>query len=342
MRYRYQGRECRPVVEIVQDFVPAAGGISMREFFDDPHAFAAAWSKAAAVVEDTFGDRLRLPLQLPHVSYGHLACLGGELEYPEDSDPNVHAFVADLDEGIRLLWENRDIDFTAHPIFRRFVAMWESVQEAFPDRKVPFGGCGVQGPLTSAVLMRGQDFFCDLYDEPEKATQYLSLLTESIIRFRRQVNRMSGLPEISPDGSGIADDMAAMVSPSLWEAFVMPHLTALHQGTTTGSGFFLHCEDLIASHLPFLERLGVTHYQPSVSPRLTLAEIRENTMVPFDWLLYSFHIIDMDYAQIHDWVRQTVEAGVGTVRTQFGRQTWETGKLDRIQAFYDAFQPFAE
>lgn len=61
----------------------------------------------------------------------------------------------------------------------------------------------------------------------------------------------------------------------------------------------------------------------------------------FDWLPYSVTILHMDDARIGDWLRETVEAGVCSVRTEFGRQLWEMGKLDRIQAFYNAFQSFA-
>jgi len=49
---------------------------------------------------------------------------------------------------------------------------------------------GAQGPLTSAVLMRGQDFIYDVYDEPEKAKRFLALLTDSIVGFHHFTNKV--------------------------------------------------------------------------------------------------------------------------------------------------------
>ena len=84
----------------------------------------------------------------------------------------------------------------------------------------------------------------------------------------------------------------------------------------------------------------LTHYQPSVADRLTIENIRANTDVPFDWLLYTYHIVDMSDAQIEAWVDNTVKAGITTIRTQFGKYAWSTGKMDRILAFYKAFEKY--
>ena len=48
----------------------------------------------------------------------------------------------------------------------------------------------------------------------------------------------------------------------------------------------------------------------------------------------------MSDVQIQKWVDKTVEAGVSIIRTQFGRYTCQSGKLDRIKAFYKAFEKY--
>ena len=62
--------------------------------------------------------------------------------------------------------------------------MNEYLQSEFPDQQISVvSGLGVEGVITSAELMRGQDFFCDLLEEGETAHRFLWLLNESIIRF---------------------------------------------------------------------------------------------------------------------------------------------------------------
>ena len=73
---------------------------------------------------------------------------------------------------------------------------------------------------------------------------------------------------------------------------------------------------------------------------LTIENIRENTDVPFDWLLYAFKIVKMTDEEIEAWVDHAVQAGIRKIRTQFGRFAWQEGKMDRILAFYKAFEKY--
>jgi hypothetical protein len=198
---------------------------------------------------------------------------------------------------------------------------------------------GAQGPLTSAILMRGQDFIFDVYDEPEKAKEFLTLLTDSIIGFHHFTNEVNALPPVNPRNGGLADDFASLISPDMWPEFVVPFWNQYYEGMTTGTRS-VHCENLAPAHLKYLKDIKLSHYQPSVSDLLTLENIKANTDIPFDWMLYSYHITDMDDDQIQAWVDKTVEAGVTLVRTQFGEYTCKIGKLDRIKAFYKAFEKY--
>ena len=73
---------------------------------------------------------------------------------------------------------------------------------------------------------------------------------------------------------------------------------------------------------------------------LTIDNIKANTDIPFDWLLYAFNITHMSDQEIQEWVDRTVAKGITLIRTQFGRFTIEEGKLDRIKAFYKAFEKY--
>lgn len=340
MKYEYNGVQIRPSVEIYHDSIPYLSGITLKEFFLDKVKCAQAWRIGNQKIYEYFGDMLPLrPIAGPPISYGHLICIGAPVTFPEDSEPNVKPFVDSIDEGIKVLQEKKDIDFSKQPLFQHYKELCDYLQEQFPEQKIPFSGMGSQGPLTSAILMRGQDFIFDVYDYPEKAKEFLRLLTDSIIEFRRFTNRVNGAPEISPWGTGLADDFASLIAPDMWEDFVIPYWNQFYEGLTTGRRS-LHCENLSPKHLKHLKATGLSHFQPSVSDMLTIDNIKANTDIPFDWLLYAFNITHMSDQEIQEWVDRTVAKGITLIRTQFGRFTIEEGKLDRIKAFYKAFEKY--
>jgi hypothetical protein len=125
----------------------------------------------------------------------------------------------------------------------------------------------------------------------------------------------------------------------MWPEFVIPYWNQYFEGLTTGTRS-VHCENLAPAHLKHLKDVNLCHYQPSVSDLLTIENVKANTDIPFDWLLYSYRITDMSDAEIQQWVDKAVEAGITLIRTQFGKYTYEVNKLDRIKAFYKAFDKY--
>ncbi len=341
--YQYNGHEITPVAEIYHDVIPYLGGITEGEFYTDTEKCISAWKQANEVIADYFGDLLRPNTpSAPPLSYGHLVSLGVPLRQPEDSEPNVQSCVGSIEEGIEFLRERKGIDFGDCEICRRYLGMNRALSEAFPEAHIaPLAGYGYEGVITTAVLLRGQDFFCDLYDEPERVHTFLTLLNESIIEFRKFSNRTNGYPEISSWGEGIPDDFASLIPHDMWREFVIPYWNRYFSALTTGSGRHLHCENTLPQQLRYLKEAGITHYQPSVADALTIRNIRENTDIPFDWLLYAYRITEMTDAEIEAWVDGTVQAGISCVRTQFGKYAWSSGKMDRILAFFKAFEKYA-
>ena len=143
-------------------------------------------------------------------------------------------------------------------------------------------------------------------------------------------------------GGSLADDFASMISPSLWPEYVIPYWNTYFENTTSGINRFLHCENTCPEQLRYLKDAGITMYQPSVAQRLTLDNVRANTGVPFDWLVYAYRVTEMSDTQMQKWVDSAVEAGVTRIRTQFGKYAWSTGKIDRIEAFCRAFEKYAD
>lgn len=328
-------------VEIYHDVVPYLAGISLKEFFLDDERLIRAWKVATQWTLDTFQGRLppRTPTAAPN-SYGHLICLGAPLQYSDQAEPNIRPVTNSLEEGIRLLTEAQGMDFTACPIFRQYARTSARVREVFPESPV-FSGLGVEGPITSAALYLGDTFYIEAIENPERVRHFLQLMTDSIVSCRRQINAFCGLPEVDPQGTGLADDLASMLPPHLWDNLVVPFWRQYFEGGTSGPRHFLHCEAMVPAQLKFLKPAGVTFYQPSVSPKLTLEDMR-TLDIPFDWLLYAFHITGMTDDEIAAWVDKAIQAGAENIRTQFGEYTVREGKIDRIQAFLDVKERYTQ
>ncbi len=341
--YAYQGKEIYPLVEIYHDVIPYLGGITERELYMDSAKCIEAWKIANAKIAECFGELLspRTPTAAP-LSYGHLVCLGAPLRMPENGEPNVSAFADDIDEAIEILKEKQGQDFSDNEMFQHYVMMNTEIEKAFPGTKIPLAtGFGYEGVITSAVLMRGQDFFCDLYDEHEKVHEFLTLMTNSIIDFKKFINRFHGRPELDTYGVWLADDFASLVPPTMWQEFVTPYWNRYFEGTTVPNGKrTVHCENTVPAQLQYLKEVKLGHYQPSVADALTIENVKENTDIPFDWLLYAYHITNMTDEEIEAWVDKTVQAGIRKVRTQFGKYAWSIGKMDRLLAFYKAFEKY--
>ena len=128
----------------------------------------------------------------------------------------------------------------------------------------------------------------------------------------------------------------------MWDDFVIPYWNQMYEGLCNGEKRFVHVENLAPEHLKYLKKARIAHYQPSVSEKITLDNIKVNLDpdITYDWLLYSYRITEMTDKQIEDWVDKTVNAGVSIIRTQMGAFTHHRNKLDRIVVFFKAFEKY--
>ena len=344
MKYHYNQKEIFPIAEIYHDIIPYLSKIGMKDFYMDKEKCVYAWKTATKILKEYFGDLfpMRKPAPAP-ISYGHLISIGAPVTIPDDGEPNISPFAGSIEEAIEFLKEKKGKDFSKNEMFQHYLDVWNHLKEVFPEDSIPFTGFGDEGPVTSAVLMRGQDFFSDLYDEPEKCGEFLKLLTESIVDFVKTYRKINKQPEIQESGY-IADDFASLISPGMWDEFVVPYWNQQYESLCDGKTRFVHVENLYPDHLKYLKKAGITHYQPSVSEKITLENVKENLDpdITFDWLLYSFRITEMTDRQIEDWVDKAVNAGVSIIRTQLGAYTCQKNKLDRIIKFIEVFEKYSD
>ncbi|MFA6111999.1 MAG: uroporphyrinogen decarboxylase family protein, partial [Candidatus Latescibacterota bacterium] len=306
-------------------------GISQERLFLDAEGIAEAYRVGRPLAEEAYGPEVGMggPGWLG-ISYGHVNTLGCPLIFPEDSEVAHRPAHASLEEGIAAL--KREIDFTREGRFPFYLRLWEELKHRLPGERIPFGGFGSEGPVTSAWSLRGHGFFTDLFDAPELVRQYLTLITRSIAAYNGLVRRLNGAPEFSPDGVSLADDVAAMVPPRLWPELVVPSLEEFYRLQTSGPRH-AHIEDLTISQLPFLDRIGLDSFDPSVSPRLTPALLRDHCSVPFSWRLNSTQYPDLSCEDNTRWVYRAAAEGASSVWTY---AWWPFCPPEKVRAFIEA------
>lgn len=110
----------------------------------------------------------------------------------------------------------------------------------------------LEGPLNLAYRIRGEDFFLDLYEEPELAHHLLDVITETILEVYRFQRDVFGLEEYT-----IANCLASsMLSPATYGEFGLPYDRRLAAAgpELTGSPNRVrmhHCDALIDTFAPY-------------------------------------------------------------------------------------------
>jgi hypothetical protein len=129
-----------------------------------------------------------------------------------------------------------------------------------PVRIVPPGG-STTGIFTKGVEVRGIDALClDLYDDPEFAWAFLQQFTEltlARIGVWRRLVRGKDADRPSPDGFHFCDDSIQILSPELYERFVLPCHERLYRARTTGQRRLHLCGHATQHFDTLTERLGV-------------------------------------------------------------------------------------
>ncbi len=311
-------------------------GIKIRDMFLQPEAGIELYRRGRPLLRAAYGD---LPVALPGiitapVSYGHVNTLGAELVFPEDGEVNLETLCPTLDDGLRVVSQERD--FARGGMFPFYLDYYRQMVKAFPGEPVGFAFKS-EGPLTTAYALRRDGFFYDFYDQPEKTEEFLGRLVDSAVSYGRCVRQVvrNDFSEALPAAGGIADDLAAMLNPGLWDRFVVPFHERWFDAICTGNRS-CHIENLTVPHLPYLEKLGIVSYDPSVSPTLAPELIASHCRVPFSWHLFNFQFMVMTAAEVRQWVFAAVGAGASQVVCHVCHGMCTPAMVRKVAAFADA------
>lgn len=321
-------------------------GVRFDLLFRDADAIAEAYHKGKPLAEDLFGPDVEYGGPgWAGISYGHINTLGSELIFPVNSEVTHTPIYSSLEEGIRALKEREDLDFSTQGMFPIYLDLWEKLKKAFPNESIPFTGFKAEGPITTAWCLRGSDFFIDILTEPEQATEYLYLVTQSIIKYDKLLRTLNARSEFVEDGvvlfgdieDGVilCDDIAAMISPASWPEIVLPFLKMYYAEQTSGTRS-AHIEGLSADHLKYLDDLKLDSYDPSLSPKLTPALIRDRCNVPFAWRLNTIHYPELSEGEVERWVFEAAADGASRIFTHGTRAMCTQETARKLRAFIRA------
>ncbi|MGI6672118.1 MAG: uroporphyrinogen decarboxylase family protein [Christensenellales bacterium] len=228
-------------------------------YLDDCYAAqVAVWNPRLALPDD----------QIAYLGpwYGiaeHSAFLGGEVSYAEDTSWH-HQLMDDPGELDKIsLDENNDI-------YRMVVGGIAYIKERYGDTFLPRVR-GISGPLDVINMLRGNDFFYDLMDEPEAVDALLERCTDLIIEYyNRQLDAaglvmggsLTGFGEWLPGRSvgHMSEDATTMLSVAQFERFGRPHTARICQAFDHA---MMHTHALGERCLPSIASI----------PHLTLMEI---------------------------------------------------------------------
>jgi hypothetical protein len=311
--------------------------ITLKELYKSPQAMIELFQKGTGPLKDIFGDDISEPcLSTPAISYGHVNCLGAELLFPDDPAGEVnHSKPCNtLQEGISLLKNKQGINFAESGMVPFYLEYRNKLLKAFEGNFCTFW-FSAEGPLTSAYALRGSNVFYDIYDNPEAFKEFMTLLVDSIIDYRRFMNSIYGYPLVNEDRVGLCDDIAAMFSPSLWPEFIIPFIDQYYLGLTTGRRH-AHIEDLTPDHLPHLETIELVDYEPSVSAKVNPKIISDRCRVPFHWSLQSFHFPPLTHQDVKDWVFQAAADGASHIFITLSNGMTKEPTLGKVRVFIEA------
>ncbi|MCM8816576.1 MAG: uroporphyrinogen decarboxylase family protein [Candidatus Omnitrophica bacterium] len=275
---------------ISEGFIVRYAGIKFKQLHFDADAIVYAYEKIKEVA-----FRLGIEPPVPHLAgfaYPHVASLGCEIIFPEDSEP----------KPLPILKSPQDIDnlrepedYIASSVIKRKIATLEKLLEKAPNAWKSIGHL-YEGPITTAMLLMGETFLTLPYDDPIRAHRLLEFCTKSAINYAHIIREKLGVP-VEPGPVGIPDDFAGMFPPALFEEFVLPYWEMLYSGMKATERH-LHSELLRIDHLVLLEKIKIDLYDPSADQYVTPEILRNHCPCDFTLLIKEWEIDTLDIEEL--------------------------------------------
>ena len=290
--------------EVMTEYV----GVKLSDYYKHLEVMLDVQLRSSELFSKEYGLPIRKSVSANDLAYVCAAALGAEIHYGEDDAPVIrHGMV------IKDMKQVRDMkvpDIYNIGLMPKILKTFEYMKEELKDSDIKVNlGIGIQGPITTAVLLRGETFYRDLYDAPEDVHMLLRLITDTAIAIIHAADRISG---IRRGNVSIADDYGGLMSPSMYQEFNIPYLKRIYEELGK-EGRYLHCETLKKEHLECIKDLGITYYSPANNLYLTIGDIKAVLGDRFSWELFT--------------VRDMLNGTPGSIRCEFERAVREGARI---------------
>ncbi|MBN2301388.1 MAG: hypothetical protein JXN60_02600 [Lentisphaerae bacterium] len=309
--------------------------VNIKNVFLDPGVGIEIHQKGRDLVQSLLGEDIPIimPICTPVIKYGHANCLGVDLKFPDAGQVGIKSHFTEYEQAIEFMGEK--VDFASAGMTPFYLDYYDRMKKAFPDEKIHWGWQW-EGPVTTAWELAGDRFMYDLYDQPVLLKEFMCAVTESIVDYCEFFREVEGTDVLDPepDHGRVCDDIAAMLPPEMWPAYVLPYWRMYFEGPVSEAK--VHCEDMKSKHLKYLDEAGIVDYDSGISPKLNPKMIRENTSAPFGWRLGSFHYDSMTARDVSDFVFQAVADGASYVFTFMDAIMCKPETLAKVRVFHHA------
>lgn len=287
-------------------------GVSQSDYYADIEKTILVCQIYPKRFETATGYSSPILYSVPVTAYEGVAALGGELVFQKDHQPMIRSQGCVLASSERIdklevpdPWQNAR--------FLRQVEVYHELKRRFGDQ-VSGGPGGQEGPVTTAGLLRGEEFFLDCIVNPVRAHRLLDVCTEMFIRWVRASQEVMGkISEIA----AICDDYAGMLGPNLWPEFVLPYYRRIIDALGP-KGCWMHTELVHREHLPLLREMNIIYINFAENRYITIQDVFEELPeIPFGWHILSVQeMLQGTPASIQARFREIVTAGVNEVRCE--------------------------
>ncbi len=268
-----------------------AGQVSQAALHYDAEAICQAYDAVVPLAE-RLGVNPPRPC-LAGFAYNHVSTLGAEITFkPDAPEPGIRPCI-NRPEDIDHLKEPEDY-LSAGIVPQRLEAA-RRLKQRRPDASENIGH-DYEGPVTTAVLLMGQDFLMLPYDDPARAHRLLEFCVRSALNYTRILKEHQGRTT-DPYGVWIGDDFAGMFPPKMFAEFVAPYWEMMYEGMHA-TARTLHSELLRQEHLPFLADLKIETFDPSVDEYITPEILRDHCPVPYTLRLWPAWVQQQSAAEL--------------------------------------------
>ena len=288
-----------------------AGGVTLDALHRDADAICRAFERLEVVAK-----RLGVLPPAPHLpcfAYPHIAALGSQIVFPPDSEPKPRPLLtcaADID---RL---REPADYLACELIQKRLELAAQLKQRRPDASAAIGH-SYEGPVTTAALLMGPDFFTLPYDDPARAHRLMEFSVQSALHYCQAIYRHLGWT-IEPRRTGFPDDFAGMFPPAQFGEFVAPYWERFYQGLKATQRT-LHSELLRPGHLPFLKELEIAEFDAGGDQYLTPEILRDQCPAKFQLNIHPWENRDLPAQSLQALYRRLASFGPSVIALELNR-----------------------